>query len=94
MSGGGGHIADMNNRMKQNRSKKASNKPKFRSNNRDLNFPKGESEKLTYKKVSEEELTRIKNEIRQKAESERKKERLIIVLTVLILSTILTLFLI
>jgi hypothetical protein len=33
MSGGAGHIADMNNRMKQNRSMKTSNKPKFKSNN-------------------------------------------------------------
>lgn len=93
MSGGAGHVADMNNRMKQNRSMKTSNKPKFKSNNRDLNFPKGEPQKLTFKKVSEEELTRIKNEIRQKAESERKKERIIIALTALILIIILTLFL-
>jgi hypothetical protein len=93
MSGGAGHVADMNNRMKQNRSMKTSNKPKFKSNNRDLNFSNGESKKLTFKKVSEEELTRIKTEIRKKAESERKKERIIIALIVLMLIIILTVFL-
>ena len=79
MSGGAGHVADMNNRMKQNRSMKTSNKPKFKSNNRDLNFSQSESEKLTFKKVSEDELSQIKNEIRRKSESERKKERLIFI---------------
>jgi len=93
MSGGAGHVADMNNRMKQNRSIKTSNKPKFKSNNRDLNFSSGKSEKLNFKKVSEEELTQIKTEIKKKAESERKKERIIFALTVLILIIILTIFL-
>jgi hypothetical protein len=92
MSGGAGHIADMNNRMKQNRSVKKSNKPKFKSNNRDLNFSRGESQKLTFKKVSEDELNRIKNEIRQKAKSEQKKERIIFALTTLLLVIILTIF--
>ena len=58
-----------------------------------MNFSNGESQKLTFKKVSEEELTRIKTEIRKKAESERKKERIIIALIVLILIIILTVFL-
>ncbi|MFI1770368.1 hypothetical protein [Thalassobellus citreus] len=93
MSGGAGHVADMNNRMKQNRSMKTSNKPKFKSNNRDLNFPNDESEKLIFKKVSEDELTQIKNEIRGKAESERKKERLIFISTAIILIIILILIL-
>ena len=62
MSGGAGHVADMNNRMKQNRSMKTSNKPKFKSNNRDLNFSSVESKKLTFKKVSEEELARKRKE--------------------------------
>ncbi|WP_434036270.1 hypothetical protein [Formosa sp. 4Alg 33] len=93
MSGGAGHVADMNNRMKQNRSMKTSNKPKFKSDNRELNFSSGETEKLTFKKVSEEELARIRTEIRKKAESERKKERIIIALTALILIIILTIFL-
>tara|TARA_R110000868_G_scaffold409659_1_gene695596 strand:+ start:116 stop:400 length:285 start_codon:yes stop_codon:yes gene_type:complete len=93
MSGGAGHVADMNNRMKQNRSMKTSNKPKFKSNNRDLNFSQSESEKLTFKKVSEDELSQIKNEIRRKSESERKKERLIFISTAFILIIILILIL-
>ncbi|ADY28195.1 hypothetical protein Celly_0360 [Cellulophaga lytica DSM 7489] len=93
MSGGAGHVADMNNRMKQNRSMKTSNKSKFKSNNRDLNFSTGKSEKLNFKKVSVEELARIKTEIRKKAKSERKKERIIIALAVLILLIIWTIFL-
>jgi hypothetical protein len=94
MSGGAGHIADMNNRMKQNRSMKASKKPKFKSNNRDLNFSKSKSEKLTFQKVSKHELIHLKKRIKRKAESERKKERIIIALTTLILIIILTIFLI
>tara|TARA_R110002049_G_scaffold277604_4_gene456154 strand:- start:44 stop:328 length:285 start_codon:yes stop_codon:yes gene_type:complete len=93
MSGGAGHVADMNNRMKQNRSMKTSNKQKFKSNNRDLNFSKGESGSLSFKKVSEKELTQIKNDIREKAEKERKKERLTFILTALVLIIILILFL-
>ncbi len=38
MSGGAGHVMDMSNRMKQNRSMKTSNRKKLKSNNRDLSF--------------------------------------------------------
>ncbi len=91
MTGGAGHISDMNNRMKQNRSMKTSNKPKFKSNNRNLNFSKGESEKLVFKKVSEDKLILIKNEIRRKAKSERKKESIIFTSILIILIIILIL---
>ena len=85
MSVGAGHIADMNNRMRQNRSMKSSNKTKFKSNNRDLDFKKVESKKLIFKKVSEEELAKFRNEIKRKAKFERKKERLIISIIILML---------
>ena len=93
MSGGAGQVADMNNRMKQNRSMKTSNKPKFKPKYRDVNLSKGESEKLIFKNVSEDELTQIKNEIRKKAELERKKEELIFISTAFVLIIILILIL-
>lgn len=91
MSGGGGHMADMNNRMRQNRSIRSSNKPKFKSNNRDLNFKEVKSEKLIFKKVSDEELAKARNEIRKKVKFERKKQRIIFYLIILLLIVFLTL---
>jgi len=66
-------MSDMNNRIKQNRSMKASNKQKFKSNNRDLNFEKVKSEKLIFKKVSDDELAKFRIEIRRKAKLEGKR---------------------
>jgi hypothetical protein len=88
MSGGAGHIMDMNNRMRQNRSMKSSNKQKFKSNNRDLDFKKGNSKKLEFKKVSDKELERIKFKIRQKAKAERKREKIIFISIILIISIV------
>ena len=77
MSGGAGHVMDMNNRMRQNRSMKTSNKQKFKSNSQELNFKFGNVEIIEFKKVSEEALEKIKNEIRLKGKKERKKDRLV-----------------
>ena len=93
MSGGAGHVADMNNRMKQNRSMKTSNRQRFKSNNRDVSSSKGASENLSFKKVSENELIQIKREIRRKANLERKKEGLIFISTFFVLIIILILIL-
>ncbi|MDC9723485.1 MAG: hypothetical protein PSN34_12045 [Urechidicola sp.] len=84
MSGGAGHIADMNNRMRQNRSMKASNKPKFKSGNRDLNFDTKNSKKLSFKKVSESELKLIKIQIQQDLKKERINQLYIFILSVII----------
>ncbi len=81
MSGGAGHIADMNNRMRQNRSMKASNKPKFKSGNRDLNF---NSKKLSFKKISEIELKKIKCKIQKDLKKDRKNQLYIFIISLLI----------
>ena len=59
MSFGAGHIQDMNNRMKQYRSQRTSNKPKFKGNKREV-FSQGSSLKPKFKKVCEEKLNLIK----------------------------------
>ena len=84
MSGGAGHVMDMNNRMKQNRSMKTSNRKKFKSNNRDLSFSNTQSKKLNFKKVSEEELEQIKNVIRLRSKKAQQKNNLILLTIVLI----------
>ena len=84
MSGGAGHIADMNNRMRQNRAMKASNKPKFKSGNRDLNFDTKNSKKLFFKKVSKRELNKIKSQIQQDLKKDRTKQLFVFILSVLI----------
>lgn len=52
--------------MKQNRSIKTSNKPKYKSDKRKSSFSKGESEELILKRVPEDELTQIRKEIRDR----------------------------
>ncbi len=87
MIGGAGHIMDMNNRMKQNRSMKNSQKEKFKLHNKDLVF-KGDTKKLEFKQVPEKELQRIKFEIRQRAKAERKREMLIFIAVLLLLAVL------
>ena len=78
MGFGAGHVQDMNNRIKQNRAQRPSNLPKFKENNRDgIYSTDKKTEKPNFKTVSEKELTEIKKRIRKRAETERKKERLI-----------------
>ncbi len=78
MSGGAGHLADMNNRMRQNRAAKTSNKLKFKGNNRSLNFKSSDSKKRIKVAVSSEELEVIKSRIRNKIGQEQRRNILIV----------------
>jgi len=65
MSSGAGHIIDMNNLLKQNRSQRTSNKAKFRENNRNTIYSKNDSksEKLNFKTISKEKLNAVNNKL-------------------------------
>ncbi len=78
MAFGAGHVQDMNNRIKQNRAQRPSNRPKFKENNREgIYSTDKKTERPNFKTVPEKELTELKIKIRKRAEKERKKERLI-----------------
>ena len=72
MSYGAGHILDMINRLKQNRAIRPSNKAKFKEHNRETIYSK--RRKIKFKTVPKEKLEEIKNQIRARAKSERKKK--------------------
>jgi hypothetical protein len=92
---GAGHVADMNNRVKQNRSLKPSKRAKFKDNNRDNIYSDSlpSLTKLTFKKISAMELGRIKDRIRSRAAKDRKRELYIFLFIVLILLALLILVL-
>lgn len=92
MTGGAGHTQDMQNRMRQNRSMRASQKNKYNSNKRDSISSKNTSNKQHFTEVSPEELEEIKSDIRKAAKQEKRK-RIIISLSI-IFALILTAFLI
>jgi hypothetical protein len=72
MSFGAGHIMDMINRMKQNRSMRQSGK--FKDNREAINATAKSYQKPEFKKVSKEELEAIKTKIQSQAAEERKKK--------------------
>lgn len=76
MSYGAGHILDMIQRMKQNRSLKPSHRNRFKDQLRDgIYVEDTDPERLYFSEVSEEELHRIKLQIRYEALQQRKRER-------------------
>ena len=79
MSFGAGHIQDMNNRMKQNRAQRPSNRPKFKENNREAIYSEGHKEKKRprFKTLSKVELVKLKSQIREKFNVEHKRELII-----------------
>jgi hypothetical protein len=92
---GAGHVADMNNRVKQNRSLKPSKRARFKDNNRDNIYSDSlpSSTKLNFKKVSEIELGRIKDRIKNNALKDRKRHIYIFLSVVLILLAVMILLL-
>ncbi len=77
MSFGAGHMQDMNNRMKQNRAQRPSNRGKFKENNRDVTYADTDIPKRPlFHSVPVEELNKIKMQIREKAKEERTKMRI------------------
>ncbi len=83
---GSGHVQDMNNRIKQNRAQRPSKRPKFREHNRDNIYSSSghKNQNLKFKTVSEEKLTEIKNQIRKRAQKDRKKEWIVLGVLVII----------
>lgn len=76
MSYGAGHILDMLQRMKQNRSLMTSKRNRFKNQLRDgIHEEDTDPERLYFPEVSEEELRRIKLKIRYEALQQRKRER-------------------
>lgn len=75
MGFGAGHVIDMMNRMKQNRSQMPSKRTQFNETNKqgDLSTDK-DSRQLNFKTVSEQELDEIKKDIQMQAKAERKKD--------------------
>ncbi|MCK0156277.1 hypothetical protein MWU65_03745 [Cellulophaga sp. F20128] len=74
---GAGHVIDMNNRMRQNRSMTSSNRQKFQGSNRELDFSIKNTTELSFKVISEKELAGIKNTIRSKAKASQRREVII-----------------
>tara|TARA_R110002049_G_scaffold10728_2_gene52168 strand:+ start:23725 stop:24006 length:282 start_codon:yes stop_codon:yes gene_type:complete len=90
-----GSIQDMNNRVNQNRSLKPSQRARFKENNRDNIYSDSEfaATKLTFKKVSEFELKKIKDKINSKALKDRKRKIFIFIgIIFTLLATVLILF--
>lgn len=74
MSNGAGHIMDMINRMKQNRALRPSSRQKFKEHSRDkIYLTNKKAEQTNFKTITEKELTKIKKQIRDRANTERKK---------------------
>ncbi|MDG4715495.1 hypothetical protein [Winogradskyella marincola] len=71
---GAGHVLDMINRMKQNRAQRPSNRDKFKQNNREGIYSSEVKKKPKFKTVSEEELLKIKEQIKANVQKQRKKE--------------------
>ena len=87
-----GSIQDMNNRVNQNRSLKPSNRARFKDNNRDYIYSDTMPAltKLNFKKVSEIELKKIKDRIKNRALKDRNREMFIFL--VIALTLVATLF--
>ena len=76
MSFGAGHIQDMINRMKQNRSLRPSARAKFKDHNRAVIYGDSETQ-LQFKTVSREKLIQIKKNIQQRARLDRRSELIV-----------------
>lgn len=68
---------DMINRLKQNRAQRPSNRPKFKENYREgIYSSKNKFKPQSLRPVSEKELAKIKNNIRERAKLQRKNEQI------------------
>ncbi|MCK8481707.1 hypothetical protein [Psychroserpens algicola] len=75
---GAGHLLDMINRMKQNRSQRPSIRSKFKENNREGIYSSDKkSQQPKFKIVQKKELNKIKQRIQERAKSEQRKELII-----------------
>lgn len=71
---GTGHVQDMNNRLKFNRSQRASQKPRFKSNQREAinSEQKSLPEKPTFKEIPPSELIKLKFTLRKKLQQRNR----------------------
>lgn len=77
MSFGAGHIQDMNNRLKQNRAQRPSQRKKFKDNNREwIHSKSSKPKKSTLKQIPEEKVKAAKLQIQKAAAKHRKKLRI------------------
>ncbi|XLS27794.1 hypothetical protein ACJD0Z_11370 [Flavobacteriaceae bacterium M23B6Z8] len=75
------HIQDMNNRIRQNKEQRPSNRARFKENNRDgIYANETKAEEISFKIVPDEVLIEIKQRIRTQAQSKRKKELVILII--------------
>lgn len=90
-----GSIQDMNNRVNQNRSLKPSNRARFKENNRDNIYSDSSPAltKLNFKTVSEIELKKIKERIKNRALRDRTRQTYIFLFIVVVLLGLLILLL-
>ena len=94
MSFGAGHIQDMNNRMKQNRSSRPSKRAKFKENNQKGIYSKdkkSKNKKLTYENLDSE----ANKDIINRTKKEHKIETIIYIIafTIVIASIIYLIYL-
>jgi hypothetical protein len=74
-----GHILDMIKRMRQNRSLRPSNRQKFKGKNRETIYNGKEAQdKASYKEFPESQVKAAIKQIREKAESKRRRERILL----------------
>lgn len=86
MSFGTGHIMDMVNRLKQNRAMRSSNRSTFKENSIISTSENGKKRtSLKFKTISSTELEKRKYKIQQQAAKVLKRERILLVIFVLIL---------
>lgn len=74
MTGGAGFSRDAMNRTKSNRANRTSNRAKFKDGQATY---LADSKPLDFKEVSEEELTKIKHEIQERAKNKRTRSLII-----------------
>ena len=82
MSFGAGHVIDMVNRMRQNRSLRPSNKAKFKENERKAVYEG--TGKAEFNKVSPGKLARIKEAIRKSAEADKRRDKVLFLVSVIL----------
>ena len=73
-----GNMQDMNNRIKQNRDQRPSQRPKFKGSNRAAIYStEVKPERPTFKKLSETELKLVSRRIREAASKDLKRNQVV-----------------
>jgi hypothetical protein len=76
---GSGHTMDMIKRLRTNRSLRASNRKKFKNSSRETIHSKNvkKTSKSIFKTISQKELIRIKNRLKNKSEKINRKKKIL-----------------